>query len=112
MLKFYDEELAVISDGQIRYNTIDYDPGKYKTVAGAAKGLYQALCKKAKAIGQNPDIEVRIWTPEENQAWGMGKCWRVAWEAGPYQWAINAEVDGPWGYAEPHYSFDLCFEAA
>ena len=112
MLKFYDDELAGMTGGEICYNTIDYDPGKYKTVAGAAKGLYQALCKKAKAIGQNPDIEVCIWTPEENEAYGMGKCWRVAWEAGPYQWAINAEVDGPWGYAEPHYSFDLCFEAA
>jgi hypothetical protein len=37
--------------------------------------------------------------------------WRVSFEAGPYQWAIVAsEALAQLGiFAEPHYSFDLCF---
>lgn len=88
------------------FHTLDYDPKAYKTKAGAAKGLYEALRKAAKDEGQNPDMEVQIWKPGEN-----GNQWRVSWEAGPYEWAIglSALVTGPWGYTEPYYSFDLCF---
>jgi len=91
---------------------INFDPKKYKTKAGAAKGFHKALCKFAKEVyGQNPDIEIFINTPEENEVNGYGKCWRVCWESGPYDWACNSQVanySAGW-YTEPYYSFDLCF---
>ena len=46
---------------------IDWNPEKYKTKAGAAKGLYKALCKWCKDVGYNPDIEVRIDSPEQQR---------------------------------------------
>jgi len=114
-IKFYSDELAWETGGKIKYDTLDFDPGKYKTCAGAAKALYKALCKRAKAEGMDPDVEVKIYTPKETLEWGMGyACWRVVWEAGPFEWAIGASfaITGPWGYTEPHYSFDLCFVEA
>lgn len=86
---------------------LDYNPKKYTTKGGAARGLYKALKKACKEYGQDPDIEIAIWSPEENSE----NCWRVSWESGPYQWAIGAsfKITGPWGFTEPYYSFDLCF---
>jgi hypothetical protein len=89
---------------------LDYDPAAYKTKAAAAKALYKALVKLAKSWGQS-EKEVFITSPEESSQGGFGNCWRVCWEAGPYEWAISAsfQITGPWGYTEPYYSFDLCF---
>ena len=93
---------------------IGFDPTKYKTKAGAAKAFYKALCKFAKEVyGQNPDIEIFIDNPEESEARGYGKNWRVCWEAGPYEWAIGSSFQvenysAGW-YTEPYYSFDVCF---
>ena len=94
---------------------IGFDPKKYKTKAGAAKAFHKALCKFCKEVyGQNPDIEIFIDSPEESQARGYGKNWRVCWEGGPYEWSIGASMQvqnyfkGGW-YTEPYYSFDLCF---
>lgn len=90
---------------------LNYEPTKYRTKAGAAKALYKALRKVCKSWGLDPDIELFIDTPEESEARGYGKNWRVCWESGPYEWAINAswQITGPWGYTEPYFSFDLCF---
>ena len=96
-------------------NINSIDLSSHKTKAGAAKALYNHLCKCAKAEGQNPDMEVIIKTPEEAKTHGVGNCWWVSWEAGPYQWAIGFSLGGRgsnfeagW-YTEPYYGFDLCF---
>ena len=39
---------------------LDWNPEKYTTKAGAAKGLYKALRKWCEDVGYDPDIEVRI----------------------------------------------------
>lgn len=91
---------------------LDWEPEKYKTKAGAAKGLYKALRKWCEEIGYDPDTEVRIDNPEENKSRGYGKCWSVGFEAGPYEWAISASGQMPnckWGFCEPYYSFNLQF---
>tara|TARA_R110000796_G_scaffold31026_1_gene82580 strand:+ start:549 stop:872 length:324 start_codon:yes stop_codon:yes gene_type:complete len=92
---------------------LDWDPASYKTKAGAAKALYKALCKWAKDVGMNPDMEVAIWTPKQRKAHGRESNWAVSLEAGPYEWAIFASMQIPsnckWGYVEPYYSFDLEF---
>mgnify|MGYP001162507148 FL=1 len=91
---------------------LDWEPEKYKTKAGAAKGLYKALRKWCEEIGYDPDTEVRIDNPEENKARGYSKCWSVGFEAGPYEWAISASGTMPncqWGFCEPYYSFNLQF---
>ncbi len=113
-IQFYNDELAHMTGGKIIHDSLDYDPKMYKTCAAAAKGLYKALCKRAAAEGQKPEMEVAIWTPEENFKRDGTKAWRVSWEAGPYEWAIGAsvEITGPWGYTEPYYSFDLEFVEA
>ena len=93
---------------------LDFDASKFKTKAGAAKALYKALCKLAKDMGQDSDIEVRLYTPEQSFARGYTTGWQVQWESGPYEWAIGASFQvenysgGGW-YTEPYYSFDLCF---
>jgi hypothetical protein len=92
---------------------LDFDASKYKTKAGAAKGPLQGPVQFARAIGQNPDIEVQLYTPEQSKERGYTSGWQVQWEAGPYQWAIGASFQvanykAGW-FTEPYYSFDLCF---
>lgn len=100
-----------------------------KTPGAAEKALHAFLQKKAKELGQQPD-EVILQTPIQSDACGTGKNWRVIWEAGPFEWAINATMGesiyagevmcygappqvllmGAVKYcAEPYYSFDVCF---
>jgi len=89
---------------------IDYDPKKYSTPAGAAKGLYQALRKECKRRGYDPDTEVWIKNPQETEEHGYtGPAWWVCWESGPFEWAVSTFVGGPWGHAEPYWGFDLAF---
>jgi hypothetical protein len=61
---------------------LDFDASKFKTKAGAAKALYKVLCKFSKDIGQNPDIEVQLYTPEQSKERGCTSGWRIQWEAG------------------------------
>ena len=105
-IEFYSEDMAYESGGKITTETLDCDPKKCETVEQAAKAVFEAVKKKCKAYGQDPDCEVFIRTPEEND----GK-WYVCWEAGPFDWAVSASfaISGPWGYAEPYYGFDLTF---
>ena len=76
---------------------------KRKGCKGRAKAAYDAMCQFAAAIGCDPERECYIRQEREG--------WRISFEAGPYQWAIVAsEALCQCGiFAEPHYSFDLCF---
>ena len=92
------------------FSTLDYNPAAYMSIAGAAKGFYEALRTVAEATGSDPDT-IFIDTPQESEDRGYGRNWRVVWEEGPFEWAIQTsfQVTGPWGFTEPYYSFDLCF---
>jgi hypothetical protein len=85
---------------------IDYDPKTYKTKEAAARGLYDALVKENRRRG-GPDGEVIIRSPAE-KLFGY-ECWTVCWESGPYQWGCSAFINGPWGFCETYYGFDLMF---
>jgi hypothetical protein len=89
---------------------IDYDPSKYKTKAGASKGLYKALQKYADKMGWQGG-GLFIQTPEQSYESNGCKSWRVGWEGWEYDWAIGAsfQIHGKWGYTEPYYGFDLNF---
>jgi hypothetical protein len=93
---------------------LDFEPGSYKTPAGAAKALYRALIKLNMEWGASEASakkEVALFSPEESSARGYGEFWRVMWESGPYEWAIGASFDirsDGW-FTEPYYSFDLGF---
>lgn len=88
---------------------IDYNPYLYATIPEAAQAFYEAVRKTAESMGMDPDCEVHLRKPED-KPYGVEQ-WVVAWEAGPFEWAIwaSGSMRGPWGYTEPHYSFDLCF---
>lgn len=90
---------------------IDFDPKAHATAEAAARAFHAALVPIVSASGQKPDIELSLTSPEETEQLGRGRFWSVSWEAGPFEWAIDLsfEITGPWGYTEPHYSFDLCF---
>lgn len=70
---------------------------------GRATAAYNAIREFAADIGCNPDRE--CFMRDENDGW------RVSFEAGPYSWAhVASEALCQCGiFAEPHYSFDLCF---
>jgi hypothetical protein len=76
---------------------------KRKSPQGRAEAAYTAVCSFATAIGCDPERECFI-RPE-------GNGWRVSFEAGPYSWAIVASdaLAQVGVFAEPYYSFDLCF---
>ena len=76
---------------------------KYKTAKRRAEAVYDALCTFAKECGHNPKTKC-FMRPREGG-------YRVSYEAGPYEWAIVAsDALGQIGiFAEPYYSFDLCF---
>lgn len=62
----------------------------------AAKVLYEALVAEADARGQDADVEVSLFTPEQDARhgfFGQG-VWRVAWDAGPYDWGVKLSNDG------------------
>lgn len=85
-----------------------------KTPENAAKAVYNLCYEAAKAEGQNPAREVAIYKPGEPRHFDDASCWAVAWEAGPYEWAVIASLQQDTGrpvVAEPYYSFDLCFHA-
>ena len=76
---------------------------KRKSCKGRAEAAYKAMCKFAADIGCDPDQECFIRQERDS--------WRISFEAGPDQWAIVAS-DALYQcgiFAEPHYSFDLCF---
>lgn len=82
----------------------------HKTPAGAAKAVYRECRLFAIEAGMKPDIEVAIRKPGELRHHDNVECWSVCFEAGPYEWAVEASLgaSGP-VLAEPYYSFDLSF---
>jgi len=78
----------------------------------AAALAVHALCRaKATADGMKPDIECAIQSPGQPRHHDQTNCWSVCFEAGPYDWAVDASLDAMTGrvIAEPYYGFDLSF---
>tara|TARA_R100000329_G_C7556391_1_gene196686 strand:- start:47 stop:358 length:312 start_codon:yes stop_codon:yes gene_type:complete len=101
--------MKVYSNGEGWFN-LDWNPANYKTKAGAAKGLYKALCDCASKSGMDPKWEVWIKNPKESQAHGfVGEAWHVCWESGPFDWATNVFASSDWGHCETYWGFDLAF---
>jgi len=101
MIKIHTEEYGDLE--------VDFDPSKYKTKAGAAKAFHAALTKLATGPFGHAPTELALFTPAQSEEMGYGRFWHVMWEAGPWSWAINTFVEGPWGYCEPYYSFSVQF---
>lgn len=83
-----------------------------KTAEQMAKTTYNVCVDFCKKFGQNPSYEVFIKAPGEPRHFDNDTCWVVAWEAGPWEWAIPISMDLSYHIdkvVEPHYSFDLCF---
>jgi len=103
------------------------DLTKCKRPKTAATKLYKYLCKLSKLCGQTPEMEVKLLSPEDSDRLGYGKCWRVMWESGPFEWAVclsggeslygsegmrgdpEVNIDSRDWFCEPYYSFDLGF---
>jgi hypothetical protein len=77
----------------------------------AALAVHSLCVAKAKAEGMKPDIEVIIHSPGQPRHHDGIDCWGVCFEAGPYEWAIDASIHSPLNrvIAEPYYGFDLSF---
>lgn len=78
----------------------------------AAALAVHALCRaKATADGMKPDIECAIRAPGEPRHHEGIDCWSVCFEAGPYDWAVDASLNTMPRkvVAEPYYGFDLSF---
>jgi hypothetical protein len=104
------------------------------SIEDAAKKLYELVCELARDMGQEPEIECHLNSPERSVELGYGRCWQVSWEAGPYQWGIALSMsdgfplsdygsgmdssipvkhlDNDKWFLEPYYSFDVCFAEA
>jgi hypothetical protein len=96
------------------------DLSEYETAASAAKRLHKYLTEEL-------DADAHLYRPEDNPR--ENGAWGVAWEGGPYKWAVHLtggeslftgelgrvsdpEVTGfrneNWT-VEPHFGFDLQF---
>lgn len=82
---------------------------KDMTAEAAAKAIHAVLRDACREEGQNPDIEVMIRAPGEERFYEDTRCWCVAWEAGPYDWAIDASMalSRHTNLVEPYMGFDL-----
>lgn len=70
--------------------------------------VYEVVCAQAISDLQDPELEVGIFSPAD----GDGEDWRVAWPAGPFEWAVEASF--PFGdltgrLVETNYGSDLIF---
>lgn len=77
----------------------------------AALAVYALCVAKAKAENMKPDIEVAIHRPGQERHHSHTNCWGVCFEAGPYDWAVDASINVSRAkvWAEPYYGFDLSF---
>jgi hypothetical protein len=76
----------------------------------AARACVDVLRAVAAAAGQLPSLEVSIKPPGEPRHYNDTRCWCVAWEAGPPDWAVVASmalVSATGKLVEPYYGFDL-----
>lgn len=109
-----------MSDNEIQHDT-PLDLSDEETAEDAARALHEYL----KDVWDADDA--KLYSPDDNPR--QNGAWAVAWEGGPYEWAVNLtagwslakgefpqftdpEVVGfrndNWT-AEPHFSFDLQF---
>jgi hypothetical protein len=80
------------------------------TAQAMAEASHTVLRALASERGQNPDSEVSIRKPGDARHFADQTCYCVAWEAGPWEWAISATLNDVFPkIVEPYYSFDLCF---
>lgn len=63
------------------------DLSKYYLLEAKNK-LFAYVCDKAESWGMDPRIECFLLSPSQSHDLGYGHCWRVMWEAGPYNWGI------------------------
>lgn len=77
----------------------------------AALAVHTLCIAKAKAEGMKPEIEVAIHSPGQERHHSHTNCWGVCFEAGPYDWAVDASINVSRAkvWAEPYYGFDLSF---
>ena len=77
-----------------------------------ARAVYETVRKFAKDIGMNPDTETDFLKPGEQKHIPAQNGWTVVFEAGPYDWAIEASfaiIEATGLSVEPYYGFDLTF---
>lgn len=106
-----------------------------RKASDAAKKLHEWVCALSREMGQNPDVEVHLWSPTSTRAHSSdterpsgrnrSNVWTVVWESGPFEWGIHLtcgssvygggsppEVllyQGKRFTAEPWTPFDVCF---
>ena len=84
------------------------DLSKYDLLEAKDK-LFAYVSDKAESWGMDPRIECFLLSPSQSHDLGYGHCWRVMWEAGPYNWGIELSggsvtfvaEDGPWDPSKP-----------
>jgi hypothetical protein len=80
----------------------------------AARAVYDACLEYARGVGML-DSEVALRAPGDERHYpGSTDGWTVVFEAGPYDWAIEASffaIERLRVSAEPYYGFDLTFRA-
>lgn len=77
-----------------------------------ARTVYKACRDFARETGMKPEIECDMRGPAEQRHIPKANGWTVVFEAGPYDWAIDAsmEIIALTGLSvEPYYGFDLTF---
>jgi hypothetical protein len=99
---------------------------RHLSAQAAAQALYDFIQKHF-----SPGDECSLWSPDEAEALGYSRHWRVSWEAGPFEWGVLltlgecmwlSELDlnhdhrpevllekGPAWFTEPWYRFDIGF---
>lgn len=94
---------------EIQWHTFD-------SAEEAANAAYRALIMDCTDAGEDPDLEVQIYSPEESKKRGYTSGWHIVWECGPSMWGvsqsmavINSGVIPPWGFCETYWGFDLTF---
>lgn len=76
----------------------------------AAENVYDACRIYAVFHNMDPDIECAIRRPGQPRHHSDTNCWSVAFEAGPYEWAVAVSLNHDGNIlAEPYYGFDLSF---
>lgn len=82
------------------------------TPQAAARAINRLCVAHAKANGMKPKIECSLSSPLQSAKRGGLPFWHVGYEAGPYDWAVEASMSsGAKVWAEPYYGFDLYFYA-
>lgn len=91
-------------------NLAAVDFTKFKTASEAAQAAHRAIKQDCVEYGMDPNFEVSIKTPKESPNFAPGEpVWWVCWESGPASWAVAQFINGPWGFCETHWGFDLIF---